>query len=92
MHLFSNFNGNFPNPEGTIEITYMASNDYLQAAILGAKEAISKPPPEVRWIPTSSPSIKINCDGAYSSSRRKVAFGIIARDSGGLAQFWKVGE
>ncbi|XP_058201480.1 uncharacterized protein LOC131316197 [Rhododendron vialii] len=31
--------------------------------------------------------LKINCDGAYQSSRSYAAFGIIARDSGGLARF-----
>ncbi|KAI8548734.1 hypothetical protein RHMOL_Rhmol07G0296400 [Rhododendron molle] len=36
--------------------------------------------------------LKFNCDGAYTSSCSKAAFGHIAKDSGGLAQFWQVGR
>ncbi|KAI8543144.1 hypothetical protein RHMOL_Rhmol08G0194800 [Rhododendron molle] len=45
----------------------------------------------VPWPPPPG-VLKINVDGAFSSSRGNAAFGVIARDSSGTAQFWRCGK
>ncbi|KAI8533427.1 hypothetical protein RHMOL_Rhmol10G0009100 [Rhododendron molle] len=72
----------------------LANSDYLQAVFQGAKdpEKCCKTSRAGRWHPPLDSVIKFNCDGAFSSFRSKAALGFLARDSGGLALFWKSGK
>lgn len=42
--------------------------------------------------PSSLPVVKFNIDGAFKSSRNLVVFGVITRESGGVAHFWCMGK
>ncbi|KAI8536539.1 hypothetical protein RHMOL_Rhmol10G0265200 [Rhododendron molle] len=80
------------NPARVIEQAGLANVDYLQAVWKGLEEGLPRPSRVVRWLPPPSSVIKINCDGAFKSSRSLAAFGIIARDSGGSARTWRCGR
>lgn len=87
------FNSQPLNPEEVIDQASRANKDYLLAVC--TKHNNSAPPRQVevmKWEPPPSSFIKINTDGAFTSSRSLAAFGIIARDSGGSAQWWRSGK
>lgn len=88
------FNGVLPCPERTVVMASLANSDYLQAVFQDAKDTkkCSKTPRVGRWHPPLGSVIKFNCDGAFLSSHSKAAFGFLARDSGGLALFWRSGK
>lgn len=88
------FNAVLPSPESTMIMAHHGNSDYLQAVFKLPKESgtISQPSRDGKWIPPPDSVIKFNCDGAYSSSRSKAAFGFLARDSGGQALFWRTGK
>ncbi|KAI8530479.1 hypothetical protein RHMOL_Rhmol11G0062100 [Rhododendron molle] len=88
------FNSNSPRPEKTIGLAFTANSDYLQAVFKGSSEG-RRHKSVVRigkWTPPPPGVTKFNCDGAYSSSRNKAAFGFLARDSGGSALVWRAGQ
>lgn len=80
--------GQLPSPEDTICKTSSANNDFLQAVFSDVKGVLARPSRDFRWPPPPPLVIKFNDDGASSSSHCVAAFGIIARDSNGLAQLW----
>lgn len=86
------FNGNAPNPEETIIRSSKANVDYLQALVHPPKSSSVKQTNVERWVPPPPLVFKFNSDGAFSSTRSKAAFGIIARDSSGQAHVWRFGR
>ncbi|XP_058211786.1 uncharacterized protein LOC131323970 [Rhododendron vialii] len=86
------FQGKLPNPKTTIQKAEMANGDYLQAAYMVGKVVVPKQRDDSSWSPPPLGVLKINVDGAFSSSRGIAAFGVIARDSSGTAQFWRYGK
>ncbi|KAG5537109.1 hypothetical protein RHGRI_024523 [Rhododendron griersonianum] len=87
-----NFQGKLPNPITTIQKAEMANGDYLQAAYMVGKIVVPIQRDNSSWSPPPPGVLKINVDGAFSSSRGVAAFGVIARDSSGIAQFWRCGK
>lgn len=84
--------GQLPSPEDTICKASSANNDFLQAVFSDVKGVHARPSRDFRWSPPPPLVIKFNDDGASSSSHCVAAFGIIARDSSGLAQLWCSGR
>lgn len=86
------FTGKAPIPAVCIESAKKANMDYLNAMFKELIPKVSTPVSSSSWCPPPERSMKFNTDGAYSSSRSKAAFGVIARDSGGKAQWWYSGK
>ncbi|KAI8528203.1 hypothetical protein RHMOL_Rhmol12G0132300 [Rhododendron molle] len=86
------FSGKPLNPKETIEDASLGVRDYLFALFKGPKTSTPRQVRENRWTPPPSSVVKFNIDGAFKSSRSLAAFGVIARDSGGTAQFWCMGR
>lgn len=88
------FNSNIPRPEKTIGLALTANSNYLQAMFNGSSEG-GRHKQAVRvgkWNPPPASVCKFNCDGAYSSSRSKAAFGFLARNKGGSTLVWRAGR
>lgn len=79
-------------PEEVIEHALKANKDYLFAVCSGSNNTFPRQVGALKWVPPASSCVKINLDGAFNSSRGLAAFGVIARDSGGLAQWWNYGK
>lgn len=86
------FSRKVPKPEEVIEQARAADVGYLQAVCDRLKRPSLRPPRMDRWSPPLTSVVKINCDGAFKSSRSLAAFGIVARDSCGRAQMWRCGR
>ncbi|XP_058198434.1 uncharacterized protein LOC131313954 [Rhododendron vialii] len=86
------FRGKTPNPEEVIEQASKGNSDYLSAIFSSRSKAPTKVAQVEKWLAPPPSTFKINCDGAYKSSSSLAAFGIIARDHGGLAQVWRCGR
>ncbi|KAI8538268.1 hypothetical protein RHMOL_Rhmol09G0089400 [Rhododendron molle] len=70
----------------------MANGDYLQATYMVGKIVVLKQRNDSSWSPPPPGVLKINVYGAFSFSRGVAAFGVIARDNSGTAQFWRCGK
>lgn len=90
------FKGTIPNPENVLSKANLANADYLDAVFSGVKSATFIPTRNHSrsggWNPPHLPVFKVNCDGAYSSSRSLATFGIVVRDSDGIAQLCHCGK
>lgn len=86
------FNNKTPNPEEVIEQAARANSDYLAAMFVNVANSNPLAVVHHKWEPPPIACVKINSDGAFHSSRSWAAFGVIARDNGGSAQWWHFGK